>query len=110
MEEASQLCDRTIFIDRGKILAEGSPESLIQANVTRDVVEISGGGQELLETLGRNGLKLEVLPDRVYAYTDKGEDLHRFVTENFPVEQCLLRRGTLEDVFLKLTGRELREP
>jgi len=46
----------------------------------------------------------------VYAYTDRGEELHRYVTENFRVEQCLLRRGTLEDVFLKLTGRELREP
>ena len=110
MEEASQLCDRVVFMDRGRILADGSPEAMVRENVTRDVVEISGGDEKLVEALGRNGLAIEVLADRVYAYTDRGEELPRFVTENFSVEQCLLRRGTLEDVFLKLTGRELREP
>ena len=110
MEEAAQLCDRIIFMDRGRVLADGSPESLVRENVTKDVLEISGGTHELLEVLGRNGLKLEILPDRVYAYTDRGDELHRLITEKFPVDQCLLRRGTLEDVFLKFTGRELREP
>jgi lipooligosaccharide transport system ATP-binding protein len=109
MEEAAQLCDRIIFMDQGRILTEGSPETLVRENVSRDVLEISGGGPDLVEALGRDGVQVEALADRIYVYTDRGEEIHRFVTESFKVDQCLLRRGTLEDVFLKLTGRELRE-
>ena len=110
MEEAAQLCDRVIIMDQGRVLVTGSPEELVRSNVTRDVVEIVGADEDLVRHLGGNGIGLEVLPDRLYAYTDKGEEVHRLVTENYRVEQCLLRRGSLEDVFLKLTGRELREP
>jgi lipooligosaccharide transport system ATP-binding protein len=110
MEEASQLCDRVIFIDKGKVIVEGSPEELIRRMVTRDVVEIVGADGDLLEALAREGAAVEQLPDRIYVYTDRGDEIHRLVKEHFSVEQCLLRRGTLEDVFLKLTGRELREP
>ena len=109
MEEAAQLCDRVVFIDHGKILTEGSPEALVRENVTPDVVEIVGAGEDLLRELAAMDVKVEMLPDRLYAYTDRGQEIHRLVTEKFPVEQCLLRRGTLEDVFLKLTGRELRD-
>ena len=109
MEEAAQLCDRVIFIDHGRILTEGSPEALIRENVTPDVVEIVGAGEDLVRELGEMGVQVELLPDRLYAYTDRGQEVHRLVTERFSVEQCLLRRGTLEDVFLKLTGRELRD-
>ena len=109
MEEAAQLCDRVLFMDGGRVIVEGSPESLVREHVTRDVLEIVGAEPSLLEALGGDGVALEVLPDRVYAYTDRGEEIHRLITEGHRVEQCLLRRGSLEDVFLKLTGRELRE-
>ncbi len=110
MEEAAQLCDRVVFMDQGRVIAEGSPERLVRENVAPDVLEIVGADEELVRALGEDGIGLEVLADRIYAYTDRGEAVHRFVTDNFRVEQCILRRGSLEDVFLKLTGRELREP
>src|SRR5262249_19391603 len=95
MEEAAQLCDRVIFMDHGKVLTEGSPESLGRENVTPDVVEIVGAGEDLLRELAAMDVKVEQLPDRLYAYTDRGQEIRKLVTERFPVEQCLLRRGTL---------------
>ena len=110
MEEASQLCDRVIFMDHGRVLLEGSPEALIREKVSKDVVEISGASADLIALLKREGGSVESVGDRIYVYTDRGDEIHRLVKESHSVEQCLLRRGTLEDVFLKATGRELREP
>jgi lipooligosaccharide transport system ATP-binding protein len=111
MDEAEQLCDRLVVMDKGKIVAEGSPLELIDAYSTREVVELRfalGGQEAALDRLNGLASRTEVLPDRVLLYTDDGdhaaENVHR--REIFP-DQIVVRRSTLEDVFLHLTGRTL---
>ena len=113
MDEAEQLCDRLAVMDAGKIVAEGSPRDLIEAHVTREVLELRFPTEvqaEVVEQLraAELGERLEVLPDRVVVYTDDGEaaliDVHEMSLA--PIT-ALVRRATLEDVFLKLTGRSL---
>jgi lipooligosaccharide transport system ATP-binding protein len=113
MDEAEQLCDRLVIMDKGKIVAEGSPARLIQAHSTREVVELRfpAGYQETV--VGRlDGLarRSEVLPDRVLLYTDDADGTLGVVQERgIRPESTLVRRSTLEDVFLRLTGRTLVE-
>ena len=110
MDEAEQLCDRLIVIDHGRIVAEGSPPTLIRQYATREVLELRFGSErngtlvDQLRDLGR----LEVLPDRVLLYTDDGEAALAAVHHRglVPVTS-LVRRSSLEDVFLRLTGRSL---
>jgi len=109
MEEAAQLCDQLVIMDHGKIIAAGAPEDLVGRHVGRDVIEVWGQGQSLEEFVRARGWTAEFLPDRVFIYTDRGEEDYHELVAGFRLDQCLLRRGTLEDVFLKLTGRELRE-
>ena len=113
MDEAEQLCDRIAVMDAGKIVAEGSPRALIEAHVTREVLELRfppGTHAEVAERLRLTelGERIEALPDRVIAYADDGEaalaDVHAMSLA--PIT-ALVRRATLEDVFLKLTGRSL---
>ena len=113
MDEAEQLCDRLVVMDGGVIVAEGSPRSLIHEHVRREVLEVRfgyGRNQEQLPALDGVGDRIEVLPDRLLIYDDDGEaalsELHR--REIVP-ESALVRRSSLEDVFLKLTGRTLVE-
>lgn len=118
MDEAEQLCDRLIVIDRGTIVAEGSPRDLIGRYTTREVVEVRFGSArnaameaELAGLVDRDGHQrggLEVLPDRLLLYTDQGEALLEEINrrELNPLTQ-LVRRTSLEDVFLRLTGRSL---
>jgi len=113
MDEAEQLCDRLVVMDGGLIVAEGSPQSLIREHVRREVLEVRfgyGRNQEQLPALAGVGSRIEVLPDRLLIYDDDGEaalsELHR--REIVP-ESALVRRSSLEDVFLKLTGRTLVE-
>ena len=109
MEEAAQLCDRLVIMDRGRIIAEGPPAELVTQHVTRDVIEVWGYEQALLEFVREKGWQSEVLADRIFIYSNQGDEDYRELTAAFGMNQCLLRRGNLEDVFLKLTGRELRE-
>jgi lipooligosaccharide transport system ATP-binding protein len=110
MDEAEQLCDRLVVMDQAKIVAEGSPRELIGKYVQREVVELrfadgtpSVDGQ--LEDLGE---RLEVLADRILIGTDDGDaTAHQVHERGVPVESVLVRRSTLEDVFLTLTGRTL---
>jgi lipooligosaccharide transport system ATP-binding protein len=109
MDEAEQLCDRLVVMDQAKIVAEGSPRDLIGRYVQREVVELRfhdgapPNGQ--LEGLGE---RQEVLADRVLIGTDDGDALAHVVHElGIPIESVLVRRSTLEDVFLTLTGRTL---
>ncbi len=113
MDEAEQLCDRLVVMDGGLIVAEGSPQSLIREHVRREVLEVRfgyGRNQEQLPALDGVGSRIEVLPDRLLIYDDDGEaalsELHR--REIVP-DSALVRRSSLEDVFLKLTGRTLVE-
>ncbi len=109
MEEASRLCDRLIIIDHGLILVEGKPEELIRQHVGGNVIEIAGPSNELRSFIQSRQLSYEDLGHRLIVYCqDKGE-LYQRVTRDFCKEGCVMRLATLEDVFLKLTGRELRE-
>ena len=113
MDEAEQLCDRLAVMDGGKFAAEGSPRELIDRFSTREVLELrfrdpdtdTGGVATRLAGLAQ---RFEALPDRLLLYTDDGEaalaEVHRL---GFTPDSALVRRSTLEDVFLHLTGRSL---
>jgi lipooligosaccharide transport system ATP-binding protein len=111
MDEAEQLCDRLVVMDKGKIVAEGSPRELIRAYSTREVVELRFGvGDQDAAVAELEGLakRLEVLPDRVLLYTDDADSLaHETHARGLRPESVVERRSTLEDVFLRLTGRTL---
>jgi lipooligosaccharide transport system ATP-binding protein len=113
MDEAEQLCDRLAVMDGGHIVAEGSPRELIEAHVTREVLELRftpDGHAAVAERLREAGIgeRIDVLPDRVLVYAGDGEaalaSAHGLALQ--PIT-ALVRRATLEDVFLKLTGRSL---
>jgi lipooligosaccharide transport system ATP-binding protein len=116
MDEAEQLCDRLVVMDKGKIAAEGSPQELIRRYSTREVVELRFRGEGTPEqvaakiTARMDGLarRLEPLPDRLLLYTDDGDATAVHVHDlGLQPESVLVRRSTLEDVFLHLTGRTL---
>ena len=111
MDEAEQLCDRLVIMDRGKIVAEGSPWQLIAAHSSREVLEVrlaDGDAPGLAALLDGVASRVEELPDRVLVYTDDGEHAAEVLHDRGvrPVA-TLVRRSTLEDVFLRLTGRTL---
>ncbi|WP_404431663.1 ATP-binding cassette domain-containing protein [Microbacterium lacus] len=113
MDEAEQLCDRIVVVDKGKIMAEGTPMSLIRQHSSREVLEVRFGSdrnQQIEPQLQGIGERVEVLPDRVLIYTDNGEQALEEVTHRGlePITS-LVRRSSLEDVFLRLTGRSLIE-
>ncbi len=113
MDEAEQLCDRLIVVDQGRIMAEGSPASLIREYSTREVLEVRFGSDQnaaAAERLAGLGDRIEVLPDRVLVYAHDGEAALAEVTARglHPLTS-LVRRSSLEDVFLRLTGRSLIE-
>ena len=113
MDEAEQLCDRLVVIDEGKIMAEGSPAELIRAHSSKEVVELRFGSdrnEQMADQLRALSESLEVLPDRLLAYTSDGEALlHRIAEDGIHPMTSLVRRSSLEDVFLTLTGRSLIE-
>ncbi len=113
MDEAEQLCDRLIVVDKGAIMAEGAPSALIQQYSTREVVELRFGSDRNAEaavTLAGIGDRIEVLPDRILIYADAGEAaLEAVATRGLTPITSLVRRSSLEDVFLRLTGRSLIE-
>lgn len=113
MDEAEQLCDRLVVMDGGRIVAEGSPRSLIEAHSSPEVVEVRFGGQELADfvaPLAGIGDRVDVLPDRILVYAKDGDaavsEVHR---RGLVPSSVLVRRSSLEDVFLHLTGRTLVE-
>ena len=113
MDEAEQLCDRLVVMDKAKIVAEGSPRELIERYSTREVLELRFpvGVQETLDgQLDGVGERIEHLPDRVLVYAADGEAAAEAVhTRGLRPETSLVRRSSLEDVFLRLTGRSLIE-
>ena len=113
MDEAEQLCDRLVVVDKGRIMAEGAPAALIKQYSTREVLEVRFGSDQNAGAAGRLegiGDRLEVLPDRVLVYAEDGESALVEVTRRGlqPITS-LVRRSSLEDVFLRLTGRSLVE-
>jgi lipooligosaccharide transport system ATP-binding protein len=111
MDEAEQLCDRLLVMDKGRIVAEGSPRDLVARYVTRDVLELRLAPEVRASLDGRlTGLArhIEELPERLQLYADDGEQvLEQVHAAGIPIERALVRRATLEDVFLRLTGRTL---
>ncbi len=111
MDEAEQLCDRLVVMDAGKIVAEGSPAALIERYCTREVLELRFGSQERQTMSDKaRGLveRIEELPDRILLYTDDGEaTLASAHARGIAPLTALVRRASLEDVFLTLTGRSL---
>jgi lipooligosaccharide transport system ATP-binding protein len=113
MDEAEQLCERLVVMDHGKIMAEGSPVDLIKKYSSREVLELRFGmdkNEEIAGTLSPYCDRLEVLPDRILLYAEDAEDaLERIVGAGMHPRTSLVRRSSLEDVFLRLTGRTLVE-
>ncbi|MGH9232867.1 MAG: ABC transporter ATP-binding protein [Acidimicrobiales bacterium] len=114
MEEAEQLCDRLVIMDGGRIVAEGSPRQLIDRHSTREVVELRFASPEqhdaALPLLAGVGERVEPVADRVLIYTAHGDDTVAHVSRRgIHPDSVLVRRGSLEDVFLLLTGRSLDE-
>ena len=110
MDEAEQLCDRLVIMNNGKIAEEGHPLELIRRLSTREVVELRFGGEPPDVDAGAfNGqvARIEVLPERLLLYTDDGDALVPVAHEKLHPQSVLVRRSTLEDVFLRLTGRTL---
>ena len=113
MDEAEQLCDRLVVMDKARIVAEGSPRALIEQYATREVLELrfrpddrDGVGDQLTDL----GERVESLPDRFLVYTDDGEAAAVAAHDRgLRPEAVLVRRSSLEDVFLRLTGRSLVE-
>jgi lipooligosaccharide transport system ATP-binding protein len=114
MDEAEQLCDRLVIMDHGHIVAEGSPRALIETHVTREVVEVrldlATDPQQAAEAMTRYGDRIEPLADRVLVYTEDGDATMQAIEhDGFKGAAVLVRRASLEDVFLILTGRSLEE-
>lgn len=113
MDEAEQLCDRLVVMDKAKIVAEGSPRDLISRYSTREVVELRLSDEQRERSSGSLddvAERVEWLPDRVLLYTETGETtLARLTDDGLHPETALVRRASLEDVFLTLTGRSLVE-
>jgi lipooligosaccharide transport system ATP-binding protein len=111
MDEAEQLCDRLVVMDKGAIVAEDSPRKLIEKHAPREVVELRfEAGTQDGHVLKLDGVaqRSEILADRVLLYTDDAEKTqHDIESRGIHPEQVLVRRSTLEDVFLRLTGRRL---
>ncbi len=113
MDEAEQLCDRLVVMDNGRIVAEGSPLELIREHSPREVLELrypAGSNEQHAPEVDGIGHRREVLPDRVLIYADDGEAaLAEVHARGSHPESALVRRSSLEDVFLRLTGRSLVE-
>jgi lipooligosaccharide transport system ATP-binding protein len=113
MDEAEQLCDRLVVVDKGRIMAEGTPASLIRTHSSREVLEVRFGSAQnaaAAERIEGIGERVEVLPDRVLVYAADGEAaLEQVTARGLEPITSLVRRSSLEDVFLRLTGRSLIE-
>jgi lipooligosaccharide transport system ATP-binding protein len=113
MDEAEQLCDRLVVVDKGAIMAEGSPAELIRRHSSREVLEVRFGSERNAQVAGQIagfGDRIEVLPDRILVYSENGErEMERMTQAGLHPITSLVRRSSLEDVFLRLTGRTLIE-
>jgi lipooligosaccharide transport system ATP-binding protein len=112
MDEAEQLCDRILLMDQGRIKDQGAPQDLITRYASKDIVEIRTAGADevsaLEDMVGRIGTRTERLPNRLLLYVDDGDGALRSVIDlGVDPRACLVRRGSLEDVFLRLSGRSL---
>jgi lipooligosaccharide transport system ATP-binding protein len=108
LDEAARLCDRLVIMDNGKILVEGTPVDLVKQYVGNEVVEIEKS-DEVLSCLSKNSISFEVIGDSVQVATDSSREIAKILFDQCSPHKVLTRPATLEDVFLKLTGRKLKE-
>ena len=109
MDEASRLCDRLVIMDQGKILVEGRPADLIERHAGRHVMEVHRPDTDLRRFIDEQNLAYDDLVHRIILYGSDNERLFDTLSSRCGSGSCTLRMATLEDVFLRLTGRELRE-
>jgi lipooligosaccharide transport system ATP-binding protein len=109
MDEAQQLCDRLVILEKGKILEEGQPLGLISKHVGSGVVEVLNPEGALDEWLKKSAWTVERAGDRIYLYTEDNRKVRELILEQYPNANVIIRDATLEDVFLKLTGRGLKD-
>lgn len=108
LDEAARLCDRLVIMDNGKILVEGTPVDLVKQYVGNEIVEIEKT-DEVLSCLKKNSIPFEVIGDSVQVATDSSREIAKILFDQCSPHKVLTRPATLEDVFLKLTGRKLKE-
>jgi lipooligosaccharide transport system ATP-binding protein len=108
LDEAARLCDRLVIMDNGRILVEGTPVDLVKQFVGNEVVEIEKT-DEVLSCLSKNHIPFEVIGDSVQVATDSSREIAKILFDQCSPHKVLTRPATLEDVFLKLTGRKLKE-
>ena len=110
MDEAAVLCDNTLIMDHGKIIEEGTPAALVKKHVGEEVLEIDYD-EKAMQTLREKfpQARFEVLGDRVHVFSTEPHGVFTEFLESFPLKNATIRNANLEDVFLKLTGRGLRE-
>jgi len=110
MDEAAALCDRTLIMDHGKIIEQGTPAGLVRKHIGEDVLELDYN-EEMLRKLQQKfpDARLEVLGDRVRVFTAQPHGFFESFLRDYPTKGATIRNANLEDVFLKLTGRQLRE-
>ncbi|HII99592.1 MAG TPA: ABC transporter ATP-binding protein [Methanoregula sp.] len=108
LDEAARLCDRLVIMDNGRILVEGSPADLVKQYVGDEIVEVEKS-IEILACLKETGMGFELFGDTIQIVTDSARDVARILFENCQPKKLITRQATLEDVFLKLAGRSLKE-
>jgi lipooligosaccharide transport system ATP-binding protein len=109
MEEAAHLCDRLVIVDHGKILVNGTPSELIASHAGGSVIEIEEPEPALRDYLAQNAATYDDLGRKLIIYTTEDSEMNAVIRERFCAARCTFRSSTLEDVFLRLTGRALRE-
>jgi lipooligosaccharide transport system ATP-binding protein len=108
LDEAAQLCDRLVIMDYGKILLEGSPDEIVKEQIGTDIVETENN-PDVRACLDEKGAKYEVMGDIIQVYTSKPQEITSHLLKECKLGKITARAATLEDVFLKLTGKKLRE-
>ncbi|MCG7843864.1 MAG: ATP-binding cassette domain-containing protein [Methanomassiliicoccales archaeon] len=109
MDEAERLCDRLVIMDHGKIILQGRPRDLIDQVIGTDVMEIDSPTDEMESYVKGKGWQYERTIDRLLIYTKEGQSVAAELKEHFSMSYFIIRNATLEDVFLRSTGRELVE-
>jgi lipooligosaccharide transport system ATP-binding protein len=108
LDEAARLCDRLVIMDNGNILVEGSPAELVRKYVGNEIVEVNKS-EDVLSCLQRENIPFEIIGDTIQVATESSREVARILFDNCSPHNVMTRPATLEDVFLKLAGRKLRE-